>query len=517
MKIKNIFLAAVVGGVSLAATLSFDVVAQDPELSAYYLTGPDAAPGSPEYFATLANLTELEQRIRERKSSFNKLVLSFVQPSLIDYQPNYLACTGLFGYTCEEGKKHDDSIKEKSRLDFSVLREIIESLKKNGVETYIAVGGWNFSCIPHYYNVTAQGANACGPENEVYDSFPNPKSPDRFDNPLSAEVAQLAYQNIVKLASDLNVAGIDIDYEEFWHADLNSYSWKLTPDQVSPPASNVEYIDTNSLTALGKGGQVYNDNMSINPGAELLPRVMQDTENKFAAIIESISQSIAVIKPELKLSLAAPATGGIPNMSANWGTNGHTAYTYGGAWWGGNLYGLIYNVALKKPDLINRFSSIGIMSYDLSERDCGGDTNLPCDLAGQVEFYYSSFLNWLKSGDSIRPGHAIVKGAPTYAGASIQPAKLLITPSINVGFEVGKPATGNLVLTKDMLDYISSQSVKHSSSGMIMWDLYKDKRYDEPLNGWNDDWARPSDVLTSLCEKMGLSSDVYDCSSNILE
>lgn len=502
---------------ALTASFSFDLVAQEPEISAYYLTGPDAQQGTPKYYATLDNLAELDKRISAQKSSFNKLVLSFVQPSLIDYQSNYLACTGLFGYTCEEGQNYNDLKREKSRIDFSILKEVIGSLKKNGVDTYIAVGGWNFSCIPRYYDMTSQSVNACGPEDEVYDSFPNPKSPNRFDNPLSAEVAELAYQNIVKLASDLNVTGIDLDYEEFWHADLNSYSWKLTPDQVSVPASNVDYIDTDTLTALGKGGQIYNDDMSIKPGAELLPRMMQDTENKFAAIIASISQSIALIKPELKLSLAAPATGGVPNMSANWGTNGHTTYTYGGAWWGGNLYGLIYNVALRYPSLINKLSSIGIMSYDLSENDCGGDTNLPCDLAGQVEFYYSSFLNWLKSGDSLRPGHAIVKGAPTYAGASIQPIKLLITPSINVGFEVGKPATGNLVLTKDMLDYISSQSAKHSSSGMIMWDLYKDKRYDEPLNGWNDDWARPSDVLKSLCEKMGLGSDVYNCSSNILE
>lgn len=506
-------------GAALTASFSFDLTAQEPEISAYYLTGPDAPQGTPKYYATLDNLAELNKRIGAQKSSFNKLVLSFVQPSLIDYQSNYLVCTGLFGYTCEKGHKNDndETRREKSRLDFTHLKEVIGSLKKSGVDTYIAVGGWNFSCIPSYYDIASHNVNACGPENETYDSFPNPNSPDRFDNALSADAANKAYNNIVQLASDLDVTGIDIDYEEFWHADLNSYSWKLTPDEISIPASNIEYINTEMLTALGKGEQVYNDNMTIKPGAESLPRMMQDTEKKLAAIIASISQSIAVIKPELKLSLAAPATGGIPNMSANWGTNGHTAYTYGGAWWGGNLYGLIYNVALRHPSLINKLSSIGIMSYDLSENDCGGDTNLPCDLAGQVEFYYSSFFNWLKSGDSLRPGHAIVKGAPNYAGASIQPIKLLISPSINVGFEVGKPATGNLVLTKDMLNYISTQSIRHSSSGMIMWDLYKDKRYDEPSVGWNEDWARPSDVLKSSCEKMGLGSDVYDCSSNILE
>ncbi|KJR30091.1 MULTISPECIES: hypothetical protein [Vibrio] len=56
-------------------------------------------------------------------------------------------------------------------------------------------------------------------------------------------------------------------------------------------------------------------------------------------------------------------------------------------------------------------------------------------------------ITWLKSGayslvtdGQSSPEHAIVKGAPSYAQSSIQPKKLLIAPTINVGFEVGQPA-----------------------------------------------------------------------------
>ncbi|MCO4173861.1 toxin [Aeromonas veronii] len=501
--------------IAITALSSSAMAAQKTENTAYYLSGQSAQPGTSEYYATLDNLEGLSNQIVGEKSSFNKLVLSFVQPSLFNYTSNDLSCTGLFGYTCGADKTSQESDHVKSMADFSRLKGIVSSLKQSGVDTYIAVGGWNFSCIPEYYDATANKVNACGPAGEVYDSFPNPNSPDRFDNPATAETANLAYRNIVKLANDLGVAGIDLDYEEFWHADLNAYSWKLTPDNIQLPDSNVEYITTSQLSAMGKSGLVYDDNMQVNPGSEAMPRMMEKTEDKFSAIMESIYTSIDAINPELKLSAAAPATGGIPNMSANWGINGFTTYTYGGAWWGGNLNGLIYNTALRYPDLINRLSSIGIMSYDLSETDCGGETNIPCDLAGQVDFYYSSFINWLKSGDSIRPGHAIVKGSPTYANASLQPQKMLITPSINVGFEVGRPATGGLILTKEILNTIANKASKYAPSGMIMWDLYKDKRHDEPSWGWDETWARPVDVLKTTCEAMGLEGSDYDCSSEI--
>lgn len=490
-------------------------MAQIPEITAYYLSGSDAPANTPGYYASLDNLATLSNQVASQKSNFNKLVLSFVQPSLVNYTQNDLACTGLFGYICDTTTQNNLADNNKSIADFSQLRDIINTFKLHGVETYIAVGGWNFSCIPEYYDVTAGKVDACGPAGEQYDSFPNPGPRNRFDNPISGQAADQAYRNVVQLANDLGVAGIDLDYEEFWHADLNAYSWRLTPDSVQPPASNVEYLDTATLMSRGKGVRVYNDSMQLNPAEQPYPRIMPDTVDKFAAIMRSLYQAIDAINPELALSTAAPATGGIPNMSANWGSNAYTSNTYGGAWWGGNLYGLIYNTALQYPDLVDRLSTIGIMSYDLSETDCGGDTNIPCDLAGQVDYYYGAFFSWLKSGDTIRPGHAVVKGSPSYASAAIQPKKLLISPAITVGFEVGRPATGNLLLSKNLLTDIATRTARYSPSGMIMWDLYKDKRHDEPMGGWDPAWARPNDVLTATCHIMGLSGEQYDCASTV--
>ncbi|MEZ6993111.1 MULTISPECIES: glycosyl hydrolase family 18 protein [Aeromonas] len=490
-------------------------MAQSPEIAAYYLSGADAPANTPAYYASLDNLEALSQQVASQKSNFNKLVLSFVQPSLINYTQNDLACTGLFGYVCDTATVNKKPRDNKSTADFSQLKEIINTFKLHGVETYIAVGGWNFSCIPEYYDVTAGKVDACGPAGEKYDSFPNPGPGNRFDNPISGQAADQAYRNVVQLASDLGVAGIDLDYEEFWHADLNAYSWRLTPDSVQLPANNLEYLDTAELMSQGKGPQVYNNDMQLDPAQQPYPRIMPDTVDKFAAILGSLYSAIDAIDPGLALSTAAPATGGLPNMSANWGSNAQTSHTYGGAWWGGNLYGLIYNTALQYPDKIDRLSTIGIMSYDLSETDCGGDTNIPCDLAGQVDYYYGSFFSWLKSGDTLRPGHALIKGAPNYATASIQPQKLLIAPPITVGFEVGRPATGNLVLSKKLLDDIAKRTAKYAPSGMIMWDLYKDKRHDEPMGGWDPAWARPNDVLTVTCDVMGLKGEQYDCASTV--
>ncbi|MNJ40305.1 hypothetical protein D3C77_351970 [compost metagenome] len=502
--------------------LSGTAMATNPDISAYFLSGPQAPFGTPGYYASIDQLEMLSRSIASNKSSFNKLMLSFVQPSYRIYQPGSLECTGLFGYTCDnvllseaidrKGKKPRNATD-----DFVRLRNVISELKSNGVDTYLAVGGWNFSCIPEYYDATVGAPNSCGPEGEVYDSFPNPLTGDRFDSQISGVDADTVYNNIVQLTYSLGAAGIDLDYEEFWHADLNAFSWNLTPDSIQPPTTNINYINNDELMSLGKGDQVYNNDMTLRPGADTVPRIMPATVDKFAAIMRSIYTAIDEVAPELKLTVAAPATGGIPNMSANWGTVATQSSIYGGAWWGGNLYGLLYNTAVKYPDLINRLSHIGLMSYDLSETDCGADSEIPCDLAGQVDFYYGQYMTWMKSDNSLRQGNAIIKGAPNYATSSLQPLKVLVTPPITVGYEVGKPATGNLPLTTSELTKIVTQSAKYGHFGMIMWDLYKDKRYDEPNHGWNDEWARPIDVLQTVCSANGLTGDMYDCNSNIPE
>lgn len=518
-----------------------------PEISAYYLSGPPAESGTPGYYATLENLKELSDKITAEGSNFNNLMLSFVQPSLTNYTPNSLTCTGLFGHTCVEGKDASKGTKD-GAADFNTLKGIVADLRAHGVETYIALGGWNFSCHPEIYDKTVGRDNACGPAGEVYDTFPNPSTGTlpRFESSITGSAADGAYRNVVQLATDLGVAGIDVDYEEFWHADINAKVWTLNPDTITPPArANGDGIENASfvpnkilgkpvvqasqqlsdadLMQLGLGGDVYNAQMELNPNPDNYARAMPLTVDKFAVILKSLDTSINSINPSLKLSTAAPATGGIPNMSANWGTVAPNSGIYGGAWWGGNLYGLIYNTALLHKEEVDKLSYVGIMSYDLSERDCeDGDSpgsEIPCDLVGQVNFYYNQFATWLKTGSGLpadspfTTSHVKVSGSRTYAQASIQPRKLLIAPPITVGFEVGQPATGNLVLTKDELTQLVDETVKYGQSGIIMWDLFKDVRHDQ--GNWQPNWATPKDVLKEVCTKMGLAGEHYNCEANI--
>ncbi|MCP3380090.1 glycosyl hydrolase family 18 protein [Bradyrhizobium sp. CCGUVB4N] len=504
-----------------------------PTISAYYLTGPGAEKGTPDYYASLENLKELSEKIEHDQTNFNSLVLSFVQPSLIRYTSNDLTCTGLFGYTCSSDKGTTKTVSTENRDpkgDFETLKRIVADLKAHGVETSIAVGGWNFSCYPKIYDATAGKNNSCGPEYEAYDIFPNPSTViprPQFESGIIGSDADRAYKNIVALANDLGVTGIDVDYEEFWHADINAKSWTLTPDNITPPAPTndamkAEMLDDKALMQLGIGADVFDDAMKLNPDSDKAPRAMPWTVEKFAAILKSLDNAITSNNRSLNVSVAAPANGGIPNMSANWDTVAPNSGAYGGVWRGGNLYGLIYNTALLHKAEIDKLSQVGIMSYDLGELDCERTrprTYIPCDLVGQANYYYAQSAIWLKNGDGLPADskfadlHAKVSGSRTGARASIQPRKLLIAPPITVGFEVGQPASGNLPLTREDLTKIIDETIKHSRSGIIMWDLYKNVRFDR--DQWKPNWASPKDVLKEACTKMRLSGQYYNCEANI--
>ncbi|WP_445219728.1 hypothetical protein ACKWRH_06080 [Bradyrhizobium sp. Pa8] len=517
---------------TLASCLAGDGLAA-PAISAYYLTGPGAEKGTPDYYASLENLKELSAKIEHEQTNFNSLVLSFVQPSLTKYTSNDLTCTGLFGNTCTSDKGSTKSVSTETRdpkVDFQTLKRVVADLKAHGVETYIAVGGWNFSCHPKIYDATAGKKNSCGPQDELYDTFPNPSTeiprPD-FESSIIGSDADSAYKNIVALANDLGVMGIDVDYEEIWHADINAKLWTLTPDEITPPAPTndamkAEMLDDKALMELGIGADVFGDTLKLNPDSDKLPRAMPRTVEKFAAILKSLDNAIKSINQSLKLSVAAPANGGIPNMSANWETIAPNSGIYGGVWRGGNLYGLIYNTALLHKAEIDKLSHVGIMAYDLGELDCERtrpESHIPCDLVGQVNYYYAQSAGWLKNGSGLPANskfanfHAKVSGSRTGARASIQPRKLLIAPPITIGFEVGQPASGNLPLTRDDLTKIIDETIKHSRSGIIMWDLYKNVRFDR--DQWKPNWATPKEVLKEACTKMGLYGQHYNCEANI--
>ncbi|KAI8621958.1 hypothetical protein BC830DRAFT_12345 [Chytriomyces sp. MP71] len=150
------------------------------------------------------------------------------------------------------------------------------------------------------------------------------------------------YQDVVYLAKDLGVSGIDLDYEEIWHADTFR-----TADSPQGPF----HLDQTVL--------------------------------KYTAIARDLMINIQSLYPTCKLSVAAAAAG-----------------AWQGPWWGGNLKGLWYWSQLWYP-AVTEFMTVGTnaggvnaMTYDLSQDDtfheCPSAT-MPCDLASQVAFYLAQF------------------------------------------------------------------------------------------------------------------------------
>ena len=101
------------------------------------------------------------------------------------------------------------------------------------------------------------------------------------------------YADLVSLAVDLGAAGVDVDYEEMWHADMHKQG----------PA----------------GG----------------PWTLPQTVYKYAAVLKDVQLNIAAQAPALLLSSPTGAASG-----------------WAGNWWGGNLKGVVAGAAALYPDLI---------------------------------------------------------------------------------------------------------------------------------------------------------------------
>ncbi len=125
------------------------------------------------------------------------------------------------------------------------------------------------------------------------------------------ELGRDPYRDFVSLARELNCSGIDIDYEEFWHAD--------------------------TFKTVAKGG-------AVGTG----PWELHQTSYKLAAILKDLSDSIDEIAPKMKLSTAAAAVG-----------------AWSGKWWGGNLKGVLLEVHARFPSLLTKpiaANGINVMS-----------------------------------------------------------------------------------------------------------------------------------------------------------
>ncbi|KAI9350674.1 hypothetical protein BDR26DRAFT_914844 [Obelidium mucronatum] len=170
------------------------------------------------------------------------------------------------------------------------------------------------------------------------------------------------YQDFVLLAKDLGLDGVDIDYEEFWHADMFK-------------------VDGSAKNDCGSGCTGF------------------QTVYKFSAIMQNMRINVEKYYPALRVGTAASAAG-----------------AWAGTWWGGNLKGLTLNMVPSFPDLVQWIGTgpnaggWNVMSYDLSK----STVNCPpspaeCDLAGQVDFYMAQYI---AAGVSANVGYEI--GIPAY-------------------------------------------------------------------------------------------------------
>ncbi|KAG0232346.1 hypothetical protein B0O80DRAFT_427005 [Mortierella sp. GBAus27b] len=174
-------------------------------------------------------------------------------------------------------------------------------------------------------------------------------------NDYFIQVKRDPYQDLVYLGKELGLTGVDIDYEEMWHADY------------------------------------------FKNGPSAGPWTSHQTVYKYAAIMKDVIDNIAAIQPSLGIATAASAAGG---LSTNW--------------WGGNLKNIWYNLNKWYPDVYKGIATSGgvnVMTYDLSNNEqyheCP-DTGV-CSLSQQVNYYMDSYV---KNGLDANVGYEI--GIPAY-------------------------------------------------------------------------------------------------------
>lgn len=251
---------------------------------------------------------------RVDKVNFNRVIFSFVKPTMPNYVSGSLANTGIMGYF-DYGDGNGSEA-------FELLKAAVALSNSKSVQSFLSVGGWNYSCNYEVYG------EKCGDLSNAtngihYDYFPDPNDPNE------ADIARISYNNVIALANDLEMDGIDVDAEEFWHADKFAVQWNGNPwatsianeinDNGGPTYANVEKYGTGSITQSG-------------------PAFLGDTITKMNSILHLLQDNVN--SAHILFSTAAPPVGARPITGFVYGDTSPEIYTYGGLWWLGNLKGL---------------------------------------------------------------------------------------------------------------------------------------------------------------------------------
>ncbi|KAF9574508.1 hypothetical protein EC968_006313 [Mortierella alpina] len=386
----------------------------------------------------------------------NRLYISFARTGMV-----YVPGSKTLKYV---GLNYDNTSDD---YGFKDLQDKVKTLQAGGVEVFLSLGGWDYSCFPFlytYYSVGGYGPNTpnyykiakfggiqgctkenqwcytCEPEDQhttpaSFDIFPEPKDsktwieatnyvklkagaeapvfhpeivPGRdWTDPKTGITVRVPgsdyfaiqkrdpYQDLVYLGKDLGLAGVDIDYEEMWHAD---------------------YLKT--------GSGPWNNHQTVY---------------KYAAIMRDVQINILKIHSTLKLSTASAAVGALSS-----------------SWWGGNLKNVWYNF-FKWYGEVYKFMAegknaggINVMTYDLSSNmkytECPDGNATLCPLDKQVSYYMNSYA---KAGMAATVGYEI--GTPAYPAKDHDP-------------------THQLPLTKEKFPIILNEL---GSNGGFFWEMYK--------------------------------------------
>jgi len=239
-------------------------------------------------------------------------------------------------YSCEPQS-------EGTTLDsFSIFPEPKSSARWEAAKKYIESNAGGKT--PEWHSDVAPGESWTDSKTGTSFKVPGSKKPN--------DMGRDPYEDFVYLAKDLGVAGIDLDYEEFWHAD---------------------YFKSGT--------------------AKTGPWELHQTVYKYSAIAKDMLDSIDAIAPQLKLTTAAGAVG-----------------AWSGKWWGGNLKGVWLLSKQWFPEVMSRIG-INVMTYDLSKNNDFHEcpTSDVCELDAQVEYYMKTYRD---GGFSANVGYEV--GQPAY-------------------------------------------------------------------------------------------------------
>ncbi|KAF9322096.1 hypothetical protein BG003_006941 [Podila horticola] len=264
-------------------------------------------------------------------------------------------CTeaNMWCYTCEPQKENT------VLADFDIFPEPTNSTTWKAAVQYVTTGAKG--AAPVFHPEMVPGRQWTDPKTQISNLVPG--------NDYFIQQNRDPYQDLVYLGKDLGLAGVDIDYEEMWHADM------------------------------------YKDGPSTGPWTN------HQTVYKYAAIMRDVQLNIQAIAPTMMIATAASAAGG---LSTNW--------------WGGNLKNIWYLTYAWYPEVYNFIAQgangggVNVMTYDLSNNqeyhECP-DANT-CSLSQQANYYMKSYAD---NGMVAHVGYEI--GIPAYPAIEHDPTHQL--------------------------------------------------------------------------------------------